>query len=124
MKLAIPANSASLALSLDENDVAIIISYSGNSSNMESLRYLPVLKANKTKIIALTSENGKLLKQSADTTFILCTKENKFKKIGNFSTEESILFILNTIYAIYFKKDFIANYVKKINLASKLEEGR
>ncbi|MGT2874023.1 MurR/RpiR family transcriptional regulator [Streptococcus gallolyticus subsp. gallolyticus] len=110
--------------SLQEDDVAIIISYSGNSLSIESLRFLPVLKSNKVKIIALTSEDGKLLQKYADISFTLCTKEVKFKKIGNFSTEESILFILNTIYATYFKKDFFSNYVKKVNLASKLEEGR
>ncbi|MGT2829483.1 MurR/RpiR family transcriptional regulator [Streptococcus hillyeri] len=110
--------------SLQEDDLAIIISYSGNSETMESLRYIPLLKANKTKIIALTSESGDLLKEAADTTFLLCTKEDKFKKIGNFSTEESILFILNTLYATYFKKDFFSNYVKKVNLSSKLEQGR
>lgn len=110
--------------SLQENDIAIIISYSGNSLSIESLRYLPVLKDNKVNIIALTSENGELLQKYADISFILCTREDKFKKIGNFSTEESILFILNTIYAAYFKKDFFSNYVKKVSLASKLEEGR
>lgn len=110
--------------SLQEDDLAIIISYSGNSETMDSLRYIPLLKANKTKIIALTSESGDLLKEAADTTFLLCTKEDKFKKIGNFSTEESILFILNTLYATYFKKDFFSNYVKKVNLSSKLEQGR
>ncbi|WP_161979115.1 MurR/RpiR family transcriptional regulator [Streptococcus sp. S784/96/1] len=110
--------------SLQEDDLAIIISYSGNSETMESLRYIPLLKAKKTKIIALTSESGDLLKEAADTTFLLCTKEDKFKKIGNFSTEESILFILNTLYATYFKKDFFSNYVKKVNLSSKLEQGR
>ncbi|WP_162012387.1 MurR/RpiR family transcriptional regulator [Streptococcus sp. S784/96/1] len=110
--------------SLQEDDLAIIISYSGNSETIESLRYIPLLKAKKTKIIALTSESGDLLKEAADTTFLLCTKEDKFKKIGNFSTEESILFILNTLYATYFKKDFFSNYVKKVNLSSKLEQGR
>ncbi|MFC5631866.1 MULTISPECIES: MurR/RpiR family transcriptional regulator [Streptococcus] len=110
--------------SLQEDDLAIIISYSGNSETMESLRYIPLLKAKKTKIIALTSESGDLLKEAADTTFLLCPKEDKFKKIGNFSTEESILFILNTLYATYFKKDFFSNYVKKVNLSSKLEQGR
>lgn len=110
--------------SLEKDDIAIIISYSGSSDSIESLRYLPLLKANKTKIIALTSENGKLLQQYADTSFIICTREDRYKKIGNFSTKESILFILNAIYAIYFKKDFFSNYVKKINLASKLETRR
>lgn len=110
--------------SLQSDDVAILISYSGNSDTIESLRYLPVLKANKANIIALTSENGHFLRQHADTIFTICTKEAKYKKIGNFSTEESILFILNTLYAAYFQKDFFAHYVKKTKLASQLEESR
>lgn len=110
--------------SFQEDDVAIIISYSGTAGNLENLRYLPILKANKTKIIVLTSENGGPLQQYADTNFTICTRENKYKKIGNFSTEESILFILNTLYAAYFRKDFFTNYFKKITLASKLEQHR
>ncbi|MDO4912523.1 MAG: MurR/RpiR family transcriptional regulator [Lactobacillus sp.] len=110
--------------SIREGDLAIIISYSGNSKNIDSLHYLPVIKKHKAKIIALTSERGQLLKQFADITFKICAQESKFKKIGNFSTEESILFILNTLYAAYFKEDFFTNYIKKVHLAKDLEIDR
>lgn len=46
------------------------------------------------------------------------------KKIGNFSTEESILFILNTLYAVYFKADYMKNYIRKLNLSQALENDR
>ena len=112
------------AASLDEDDLAIIISYSGSSSSMESLRYLSLLKKQRVKILGLTSENGHLLREAADTVLTICTREDNYKKIGNFSTEESIHFLLNSLYAAYFKKDYFANYVRKINLAASLEENR
>ena len=112
------------AASLGEKDLAIIISYSGNSENVESLRYLSLLKNRKVKILGLTSENSHLLREASDTTLTICTREDQYKKIGNFSTEESIHFLLNSLYAAYFKKDYFANYVRKINLAASLEENR
>ena len=112
------------AAALHEEDLAIIISYSSSSSSMESLRYLSLLKKQKVKILGLTSENGHLLREAADTVLTICTREDNYKKIGNFSTEESIHFLLNSLYAAYFKKDYFANYVRKINLAASLEENR
>ncbi|KHD46673.1 MurR/RpiR family transcriptional regulator [Streptococcus hongkongensis] len=121
------ANSSEFGLmahSLTANDLAIIISYSGNSKHNESLRHLDHLREQKVPVIGLTSENGSYLKERTDACFIICTKEDKQKKIGNFSTEESILFILNTLYAVYFKQDYFRNYVRKLNLASSLEHDR
>lgn len=110
------------AASLTEKDLAIIISYSGNSLQTELSNYLTILHKNKVKRIGLTSENGLELKKVSQICFIICTRESKYKKIGNFSTEESILFILNSLYAVYFKKDYFANYVRKVNLAADLED--
>lgn len=121
------ANSSEFGLmanSLTANDVAIIISYSGNSKNNESLRHLHQLREKNVQIIGLTSEYGTYLQNQADASFTICTREDKQKKIGNFSTEESILFILNTIYALYFKQDYFRNYVRKLNLTSSLEQNR
>lgn len=113
-----------MANSLTENDVALIISYSGKSKKNDALRHLEQLHQQKVNIIGLTSEKGRYLQEQADAYFTICTREDKQKKIGNFSTEESILFILNTIYALYFKQDYFRNYVRKINLSTSLEHDR
>lgn len=110
------------AASLQSSDLAIIISYSGNSLQTETSDYLSILEKNKVKMIGLTSQHGFPLKQVSHIHFTICTREAKYKKIGNFSTEESILFILNSLYAVYFKKNYFSNYVRKINLASQLED--
>lgn len=110
--------------SLNQDDVAIVISYSGNSKQIESLRYLSSLKEKKVKIVGVTSEQGKYLRENAEITLTICNREDKYKKIANFSTEESILFILNTIYATYFKKNYFENYIRKINLSAELENQR
>ncbi|MGT2756624.1 MurR/RpiR family transcriptional regulator [Streptococcus ovuberis] len=110
--------------SLTKDDLAILISYSGNSSGIETLRFIPQLKEKSVPIIGLTSEQGHSLRQAADLIFTICTREDKFRKIGNFSTEESILFILNTLYALYFKSDYFAHYVHKTLLSQQLEGKR
>lgn len=110
--------------SLTKDDLVILISYSGNSQTMETLRYLPLLKTKQIRTIGLTSDKGRYLQAQTDISFRICTQEDQLKKIGNFSTEASILYILNTLYALYFKKDYFANYIKKIKLSASLEEDR
>ncbi|GAA5348156.1 MurR/RpiR family transcriptional regulator [Streptococcus uberis] len=112
------------AASLSQDDVAILISYSGISEKNDTLRHLPLLEKNKVFRIGLSSQNGHYLKEHSNAFFQICTREDKHKKIGNFSTEESILFILNTLYAVYFKADYMKNYIRKLNLSQALENDR
>ncbi|MET3558532.1 DNA-binding MurR/RpiR family transcriptional regulator [Streptococcus rupicaprae] len=110
--------------SMTKDDLAILISYSGSSESIETLRFIPHLKEKAVPIIGLTSEQGQILREAADLSFTICTREDKFRKIGNFSTEESILFILNSLYAVYFKQDYFSNYVHKTLLSRQLEDKR
>ncbi|CAM4077089.1 RpiR family transcriptional regulator [Streptococcus penaeicida] len=113
-----------MASSLEKEDLAILISYSGTSESSDTLKHLPSLKDKGVFIIGLSSQNGTYLKDNSDAFFTICTREDKHKKIGNFSTEESILFILNSLYAVYFKSDYMKHYVRKLNLSTDLEKER
>ncbi len=112
------------AASMQAGDLAIIISYSGNSKGSDSLKHIESLKEKHVYIIGLTSKTGYYLQNYSDVVFTICDREDKQKKIGNFSTEQSIHFILNALYALYFKQDFMRNYVRKINLSNHLEHDR
>lgn len=108
--------------SLKRDDVAILISYSGNNPESESLKFIPQIKENGAKIIGLTSENGHYLRRESDICFTICTKETMYRKIGNYSTEESILFILNMFYSAYFAQNYWSNFAYRSRKLSQFEE--
>lgn len=112
------------ANSMDKEDLALIISYSGNAPESETLRILPILQKKKVALIGLTKEADNYVRQTIETCFTICTRESYFKKIGNFSTEESILFILNTLYAAYFKSNYWKNYSYRLHILEDLEKER
>lgn len=113
-----------MAASLTSEDVAILISYSGLTESTETLKVLPILQEGQVPIIGLTGAKGSSLRQAAQVTLTICSREDLVHKIGNFSTEESILFLLNTLYAVYFKADYAAHYQQKLSLSKQLEKGR
>lgn len=110
--------------SLKSNDAAILISYSGNSSESETLKFIPILKQNKVPIIGLTSDEENYLRENSTCCLSICDKEDKIKKIGNFSTEESILFILDSLYALYFSSNYQMNYKYKTSILTKIENNK
>lgn len=112
------------AHSLTKNDVAIIISYSGNDVSREPMKFIPTMKENRVNLIGLTSDGGNYMHQEIDTILMISSRERLYKKISNFSTEESILFLLNILYAGYFSKDYIRNYNYKVKNSILLEETR
>ena len=112
-----------LAHSLDKFDCAVIISYSGNSPN-GALSVLPALKQRNVPIIGITSVGDNLLRQEANYTLSISSYERLYSKISTFSTENSILFILNVLFSICFAADYDANLARKIGTARELEASR
>lgn len=78
------------------------------------------MKQQRVKLIGLTSDGGNYVHQEMDTILTLSSRERLYKKISNFSTEESILFLLNILYAGVFSK----NYNFKVQNSTILEETR
>lgn len=105
-------------------DTAIIISYSGNDVSREPMSFIPQMKQQKVNLIGLTSDGGNYIHQEIDTILRITSRERLYKKISNFSTEESILFLLNVLYAGVFSKNFMKNYNFKVQNSMKLEETR
>ncbi|MBU5362567.1 MurR/RpiR family transcriptional regulator [Enterococcus raffinosus] len=112
------------ASGLTQEDAAIIISYSGNDVSREPMRFIPQMKKQGVKLIGLTSDGGNYIRQEVDTILSISSRERLYKKISNFSTEESILFLLNTLYACLFSKDYMKNYTFKVKNSINLEETR
>ena len=124
VEVASPGEIGMIAYSLTNQDAAIIISYAGNDVSREPMKFIPDMKAKGVKLIGITSDGNNYMRQEIDTILTISSREGLYKKISNFSTEESILFILDVLYACYFSKDYIKNYTYKLKNSMKLEESR
>ncbi len=112
------------AASLTEKDTAIIISYSGNNPNRIPTKYLDSLKNNHVKIIGVTSEGENLLRNSSNVCLTISSRERLYSKIASYATEESINFILNSLFSYCFSKNFQLNYSEKLIKFRELEQER
>lgn len=117
-------DSGLLAHSLTAEDCALIISYSGNSITHGPLSVLPALEERGVPVIALTSVGDNLLRQRATYTLSISSYERLYSKISTFATENSILYILNILFACCFAADYEANMSYKIDTARRLEVDR
>lgn len=109
---------------LNEQDCAIIISYSGNNANRAPMRYLPCLKKHKVPIIAITSAGDNLLRSQADYVLSMSSREKLYSKIATFATEDSIAFLLNVLYSCCFVRDYDKNLQYKISASREIEQQR
>jgi len=75
-------------------------------------------------VIALTSAGDNLLRLCADYTFTISSRERLYSKISTFSTESSILYILNVLFSCYFSRNYQANLDYKLDASRQLEAGR
>lgn len=109
---------------LTRYDAVLLISYSGNDGSREPMSFISQLKQQGVPLIGLTSDGGNYIHQELDTILRISSRERLYKKISNFSTEESILFLLNTLYAGVFSKNYMKNYNFKVQNSMNLEETR
>ena len=117
-------DSGLLAHSLTAEDCAVIISYSGNSIHHGPLSVLPALEERRVSVIALTSVGDNLLRQRANYTLSISSYERLYSKISTFATENSILYVLNVLFACCFAADYDANMARKVGTARRLEGER
>lgn len=94
-------------LNLDKTAAAIIISYSGSSEKMSEI--MALLSSRQVPSIAITSLTDNVLTEKADVILYMSTREKLFSKIGQYSSNTSILHILDILYSTYFARDFNQN---------------
>lgn len=107
---------------LSGQDLAIIISYSGETERMLQVakecckRHVPV--------IALTSFGENSLTRYASCKMTLSTKESIYQNVGDYSSHLSVNLLLDILYSAYFLQNYEANYQSKLEKARVLEKGR
>lgn len=116
-----PLEASIATQSLTEKDCAIIISYSGTNDTIDPLSHIKDLKENNVSLIGLTSGGENTLRKNANVTFTISSREKLYSKIANFSTEESINYILNTLFSCYFNQNYEENLKNKIATTIKIE---
>lgn len=94
---------------------ALVISYSGESDPVVSV--LPYLKKKGIPIIAITSIGENTLTKWADCILRITTREKLYSKIGNFSTNHSICFLLDVLYSSVFSKNYKHNLDHKTQIS-------
>lgn len=106
----------------EKNSCAIVISYSGENPSLQDV--LQLLKQRNIPIIAITSIGENTLTQYADCVLRICTREKLYSKIANFSTSNSIHYLLNTIYSCIFAQDYDNNLNFRIETSKIIEHAR
>lgn len=98
---------------LASNDsYAIIISYSGETYVLDEV--VKILKEKNIPIIVITSIGDNTLSRNGDCVLRLCIREKLYSKIGTFSTDSAITYLLDVLYACYFSLDYENNLNLKI----------
>lgn len=96
---------------IKENDCAIFISHSGQT--FQTLRVTYQIASLPCHRISITSRQKNPLLPVTDIHFYIPENEERYAKIGHFQSNESIRFILNTLYACVFHKDYQTNLKKR-----------
>lgn len=123
-RVAISGETGLLAAALGEADCAIIISYSGNNPAKEPIDKIKILNNNHVPMIGITSGGHNYVRDKIDCVFTMASRERLYTKISNFSTEESLGYILNCIFSCVFAKRYRENKNYKILNSRLLEQGR
>lgn len=119
-----PKEMGITARSLTTQDLAIIISYAGNHSNSEPMVVVPYLKEAHIPIVAITGKGENYLRRMLDNVLTIPDEEHLYTKMATFATEESVLYILNTLFAGFFARHYEEHDRNKVHTASQLEKTR
>lgn len=113
-----------LAAAMGKEDCAVIISYSGNNPTKDPVDKIKILKSNHVPMIGITSGGDNCVRKELDCVFSMVSKERLYTKIANYSTEESLAFILNSIFSCVFSKNYRSNKNFKLINSRLLEQER
>ena len=112
------------ACALTERDCAIVISYAGNQEVRSPMKFVPIMEKHKVPLIGITGEGENYIRRHMDCVFTMSSRERLYSKIAGFSTEMSVITILNILFSCCFQRNYKANWDYKLSNASVLESER
>lgn len=99
------------AANSDSHHLALVISFGGRGISFKNI--CRILKENHTPIVLISSTENPLI-ELVDEVIYMSSYENHYNKMSSFSTRMTLLYILDTLYAIYFKQHYQENTQHKI----------
>lgn len=93
--------------------LSIMISFGGRSTASEML--CRILKEKRSPIVLIASTQNKRLSRYAKHILYMSSYEDHYQKISSFSTRMTLLYILDTLYAVYFCRHYKINISKKLH---------
>lgn len=104
---------------VNEKDAAIVVSYTGSMPVIRNM--MKLYKAKNIPVIAITSFGQSYLRENADVTLTISTKEKMYRKIAGFNNETSVKLILDILYSCYYSLQYDKNKEQKGKLSSMIE---
>ena len=104
------------------DDCALVVSYSGTTP--ATLDLARMYHRRGVPLVAVTSLGSNPLREVADVTLSLTTRERLYSKVAGFTSEFSIKLVLDTLYACYFSRHLDEFQRMKDELSSHAEPGR
>lgn len=102
-----------LSYTCTTEDIAIIISYSGETN--ELIDIAKSLKRRHIKVVAITSIGENRLSKYSDYLINTGSREKIFSKIAPYASKTSISYILDLIFSCLFKLNYDQNIEEKLN---------
>ncbi|WP_302327062.1 MurR/RpiR family transcriptional regulator [Enterocloster lavalensis] len=96
----------------DSTHLSIVISFAGRANASEML--CKILKDRRSPIVLIASTQNKTLTRYAKHVIYMSSYEDHYQKISSFSTRMTLLYILDTLYAVYFSRHYRDNVQKKL----------
>lgn len=110
----VPGEQVFLSYAAKEDDIAIIISYSGETADIIDIA--KILKKKKITTIGITSIGDNQLSKYCNYILNTGSREKIFSKIAPFSSKTSMHYLLDIIFSCIFKQDYHNNINQKISL--------
>lgn len=107
---------------IHKNDCGLIISYSGETPVPCDMMRL--YKKKKIPVIAITSMGSNYIRDHADVSLTITSREKLYSKIAGYSSEFSIKLILDILYSCYFRNHYTEFLSSKKELSKASEPGR
>lgn len=98
---------------------ALIVSYSGETLILDHV--YQILKNKHIPTIVISSIGDNTLTKNADCVLRICTREKLYSKIGTFSTDIAITYLLDVFYSCIFSLDYDYHLNLKIQTSKNIE---
>ncbi|MFY1068395.1 MurR/RpiR family transcriptional regulator [Enterococcus sp. AD013-P3] len=108
------------AYNMPANSCGLLISYTGENTGL--VQIAQILKQQQIPLIVITSIGDNTLARSGDSQLRLTTRERLYSKIGNFSINKSVCYLLDLLYSCVFADNYAINLNHLIEMGERIDK--